>query len=162
MREVDLPMSSVKIPIDLREDNDQQQARGSSSLWIEAAKNVVRSPSAIFGLLIIGALLLIAVAAPVVATHDPILSMIGLPGETVQIKNGIVKVDDLVLEEDYLPEGMFVDGDATFNLKSDEYFVMGDNRPSSYDSRRWGPLKKFEIIGAVRLRFWPLNSLQVF
>ena len=105
----------------------------------------------------------------VVVFHNPanesefyIKRVIGLPGEKVEIKGGVVKLDGKVLEEGYLPKDMYVDGDATFNLKTDEYFVMGDNRPRSYDSRRWGPLKKFEIIGAVRLRFWPLDSLEVY
>jgi peptide/nickel transport system permease protein len=57
-------------------------AGGSSSLWLEALKNVVRNPSAIIGIFIIGTLIMIAIAAPLIATHDPILSMIGQAGET--------------------------------------------------------------------------------
>ena len=60
----------------------QAVSPGSKSLWIEAGKNVFRNPSAIIGMIIIGALLLIAAAAPLIATHDPVLSMIGQPGET--------------------------------------------------------------------------------
>ncbi|MDQ7024831.1 MAG: ABC transporter permease [Anaerolineae bacterium] len=58
------------------------QIRHSSNLWIEAAKNITHNPSAIIGMVILGILLIIAIAAPIVATHDPILSMIGQPGET--------------------------------------------------------------------------------
>ena len=54
----------------------------SSSLWLEAARNLLRNPSAILGLSIIGMLLFTAVAAPLIATHDPIKTMIGVPGET--------------------------------------------------------------------------------
>ena len=54
----------------------------SSSLWLEAARNLLRNPSAILGLSIIGLLLFTAVAAPLIATHDPIKTMIGVPGET--------------------------------------------------------------------------------
>lgn len=61
---------------------DAQESRRSSNLWLEALHNLVRNPSAILGSTLIGALLLIAVAAPLIATHDPILSMIGISGET--------------------------------------------------------------------------------
>lgn len=61
---------------------DADQPRYSSNLWIEALKNVSRNPSAIIGIVIIFGLLFIAVAAPLIATHDPIQSMIGQPGET--------------------------------------------------------------------------------
>ncbi len=64
------------------EDQIQLQDNRSSSLWVQATKNILRYPSAVIGLIIITVLLLIAVAAPLLATHDPILSMIGLPGET--------------------------------------------------------------------------------
>ena len=54
----------------------------SSNLWMEALRNLRRSPSAILGMAIIGALVIIAVAAPLFATHDPIKTMLGVPGET--------------------------------------------------------------------------------
>ena len=59
---------------------------GSQSLWLEALGNLRRNPSAIAGMLVIGTLILIALAAPLVATHDPILSMIGQPGETGRLQ----------------------------------------------------------------------------
>lgn len=66
------------------------QTRGrraaSQSLWLEALGNLRRNPSAIAGMLVIGTLILIALAAPLVATHDPILSMIGQPGETGRLQ----------------------------------------------------------------------------
>ncbi len=64
----------------------EDQRAGSQSLWIEAARNLRRNPSAITGLIVIGMLVLIALAAPVFATHDPILSMIGQPGETGRLQ----------------------------------------------------------------------------
>ena len=54
----------------------------SANLWLEALRNLRRSPSAVLGILIIGALVIIALAAPVFSTHDPIKTMIGVPGET--------------------------------------------------------------------------------
>ena len=64
----------------------EDRRAGSQSLWIEAARNLRRNPSAITGLIVIGLLVLIALAAPVFATHDPILSMIGQPGETGRLQ----------------------------------------------------------------------------
>ncbi len=71
-------MTPSKLPKTL----ETERPRQSSSLWVEAFKNIWRNPSAIIGIAIIGALVFIAVAAPILSTHDPILSMIGLPGET--------------------------------------------------------------------------------
>ena len=64
----------------------EDRRAGSQSLWIEALRNLRRNPSAITGLIVIGLLVLIALAAPIVATHDPILSMIGQPGETGRLQ----------------------------------------------------------------------------
>ena len=64
----------------------EDRRAGSQSLWIEALRNLRRNPSAITGLIVIGLLVLIALAAPVFATHDPILSMIGQPGETGRLQ----------------------------------------------------------------------------
>ena len=64
----------------------QGRRSGSQSLWLEALGNLRRNPSAIAGMLVIGLLILIALAAPLVATHDPILSMIGQPGETGRLQ----------------------------------------------------------------------------
>lgn len=60
---------------------EAEQTRHSSNLWVEALKNVTHNPSAIIGIFIIAGLIFIAVAAPIIATHDPIKSMIGEPGE---------------------------------------------------------------------------------
>lgn len=92
--------------------------------------------------------------------------IIGLPGETVSITRGaitITKTDgaDITLDEPYV-----VDEDATYTknvtLASDEYFVMGDNRPNSSDSRVWGPLPAKDIIGRVDLRLLPLAKASFF
>ena len=64
----------------------EDRRAGSQSLWIEALRNLRHNPSAIAGLIVIGLLVLIALAAPIVATHDPILSMIGQPGETGRLQ----------------------------------------------------------------------------
>lgn len=87
--------------------------------------------------------------------------IIGLPGETVRIERGnvaITRADGTALsfEEPYV-----VAEDATYTLTStlgaDQYFVMGDNRPKSSDSRVWGPLPKEDIIGRAYLRVFPFD-----
>jgi len=88
--------------------------------------------------------------------------IIGLPGEEVIVSGEEVKINGATLSEDYLPAEYGVLGERVFNLEDDEYFVMGDNRSQSFDSRSWGPLKRYEITGTVRLRFWPPGKLQIF
>jgi ABC-type dipeptide/oligopeptide/nickel transport system permease subunit len=75
-------MTETNLALERPEDQFDQTPRGSSSLWVEGIKNITRTPSAIIGLIIIGLLIITAVGAPLIATHDPILSMIGQPGET--------------------------------------------------------------------------------
>lgn len=92
--------------------------------------------------------------------------IIGLPGETVHINRGqttITKQDgtSLTLSEPYV-----VAEDATYTqdtvLGSDQYFVMGDNRPRSSDSRIWGPLPRKDIIGRALIRLLPLGEMGTF
>ena len=71
----------------------------SASLWLEALRNLRHSPSAILGSIIIGALVIIAVAAPVFATHDPIKTMIGVPGETGRLPSKPPCIPLLVCED---------------------------------------------------------------
>lgn len=79
--------------------------------------------------------------------------IIGLPGDKVVIENGTVKIypddspDGIELQEDYLLPGTTTRGDITITLQKDEYFVMGDNRNNSSDSRDWGVLPKENIVG---------------
>ncbi len=86
--------------------------------------------------------------------------IIGLPGEKIEIKGGDLFVNNNLLEEEYLKPGTetsFFSVDK-FILGKDQYFVLGDNRPFSFDSRRWGPINEKDIIGVVRVRFWPRLS----
>lgn len=91
--------------------------------------------------------------------------IIGLPGESVSIAGNKVTVtrtdgSTLTLEESYVVNHGNGSSD-TFNLKDDEYFVMGDNRPESSDSRVWGPLPRDHIIGRAFVRLLPLNTFSV-
>lgn len=91
--------------------------------------------------------------------------VIGLPGEQVKVEAGRVTVfnnqnpDGLVLDERaYLPAGLSTSGAVTTTLKSDEYFVLGDNRQFSHDSRAWGVLPESDVVGKVLVRAWPLSK----
>ncbi|MDP2820664.1 MAG: signal peptidase I [bacterium] len=92
--------------------------------------------------------------------------IIGLPGETLFVKDNKISIrydyEDKVLEEKYLTEGTLTPGKITITLKPDEYFVLGDNREHSSDSRMWGPIKTNSIIGRVVLRPISLVGLQNF
>jgi len=94
--------------------------------------------------------------------------VIGLPGERLLIKEGKIRVfnkdfpDGFLVDEKYLPSYIQTVGEKEVVLKNTEYFVMGDNRNFSFDSRNWGPLQKAEIVGVVRLRLWPLNQVMAF
>ncbi|HEY0979634.1 MAG TPA: signal peptidase I [Candidatus Paceibacterota bacterium] len=91
--------------------------------------------------------------------------IIGLPGETVHIKEGrtsITKADGTVLE---LDESYVVAEDATYTLDRslgpEQYFVMGDNRPKSSDSRTWGALPERDLMGRAYVRLMPVSALDV-
>ena len=91
--------------------------------------------------------------------------IIGLPGETVQIADGAIYIDGEVLQESYGREVMQDPGIAAepITLGEDEYFVLGDNRNQSSDSRdpSVGLIHRDEIIGRAWLRIWPLDSFGI-
>ena len=94
--------------------------------------------------------------------------IVGLPGETVRINNGRVEImnDDfpsgVVLDEaQYLPDDIRTGGQIMVELKDQEYFVLGDNRPASSDSRSWGVLSEEEIVGRAWIRAFPVDRLGV-
>jgi len=92
--------------------------------------------------------------------------IIGLPNETLEIKNDVITVfneeykEGLKLEQPFTSSG--VNGNSSFKLNKDEYFVMGDNRGASSDSRYWGALSKDLVVGRAFLRLWPINKMDVF
>ena len=90
--------------------------------------------------------------------------IIGMPGETVQIKDGKVYINDKELKSDVYGITDYIDypgiAEEPITLGDDEYFCLGDNRPVSQDSRykEVGPVKRSIIVGKVWIRIWPLTK----
>ncbi|HET7098941.1 MAG TPA: signal peptidase I [Patescibacteria group bacterium] len=89
--------------------------------------------------------------------------VIALPGETVMIKDGHVYVNEKILNESYIPysskttDGTFLCEGQEYRVPEGMYFVMGDNRNNSSDSRYWGPITKKEMTGRSWVIYWPIN-----
>lgn len=102
--------------------------------------------------------------------------IVGLPGEKIQIQDDRVIIynnehpNGFTLTENYLPSGtitvahnsQIVGNGKTITLSADQYFMMGDNRAYSSDSRDWGPITKSEIVGKVYLRVLPVSNFHLF
>jgi signal peptidase I len=92
--------------------------------------------------------------------------IIGLPNETVDIKGNEVTITNGAHTESFLLDQPFVKNPANntthFELKSDEYFVMGDNRSASSDSRYWGAVKKNLLTGRPLFRLLPVNKIDIW
>jgi signal peptidase I len=91
--------------------------------------------------------------------RDFIKRVIGLPGETVTISGGVVSVNGQALTEPYIAAPTQTNN--TWTLGPDQFFVMGDNRNNSSDSRSWGPLDKKFLVGRALVVYWPINALQI-
>ena len=97
---------------------------------------------------------------PLDPSEDFIKRIIGLPGDTVQTTPDSVRVDSVVLHEPFISIPSNI-ANETWKLAPDQFFVMGDNRDNSLDSRFWGPLDRSYIVGKVVLSYWPLNELSL-
>jgi signal peptidase I len=99
---------------------------------------------------------------PVQSPDDYIKRVIGLPGDHVVVQGGTVTVNGQALAESYVHGQVTSCGGryCDVTLGPDEYFVLGDNRPDSSDSRFWGPVKGENIRGKAWLRFYPLGDFK--
>lgn len=99
---------------------------------------------------------------------DFVKRVIALPGENIKIKDGVYYINDKKLDEFYdlnneqkRDGSVLKDGDDGITLGEDEYFLSGDNRNVSFDSRELGPIKREWIKGKVAFRFWPLDKFGI-
>ncbi len=105
--------------------------------------------------------------------NDLVKRVIGLPGDVISLSGGYVYIDGKRLDESWLPsseQGVTSAGPAgtasdlahPYRIPASHYFVMGDNRTDSCDSRYWGPISKSLIVGKVEVRVWPISSIKIF
>jgi signal peptidase I len=87
--------------------------------------------------------------------------IVGLPGETIEVRDGVVLLNGQPLPEPF-PHDLGHTSMASMVLGPLEYFVMGDNRDNSNDSRAFGPVHRESIVGRVWLRYWPVNDVTLF
>ena len=88
-------------------------------------------------------------------TTEYVKRVIGLPGEQVAGRGGSLYVNDTLLVEPYLPAGLRTDDFGPVTVPAGKLFVMGDNRGSSFDSRRFGPIDRSSLVGRVVVKVWP-------
>jgi len=105
--------------------------------------------------------------APPPFDSDFIKRVIGLPNETVMVKDNSVFINGQKLPEPYLPssyvttEKSFLREGVPYTIPTGYYMVMGDNREYSSDSREWGPISRSAIVGKAWVRYWPLDRIGV-
>lgn len=107
----------------------------------------------------------VVMVSPRNADIDFIKRVVGLPKETIELKSCQVYINGSLLVESYLepdtctgPES-FLQSSAAYQIPDNHYFLLGDNREHSSDSRDFGPVPKRKIIGKVIFRYWPLDRL---
>ena len=100
--------------------------------------------------------------------QDFIKRIMGLPGDRVEVRDGHIYLNDVLVKEPYLkPEiytkpGSYLQEGQSKTVTEGHYLVMGDNRGNSSDSREWGEITKAEIIGKVFVRYWPQDSIGLY
>ncbi|MGQ0824379.1 MAG: signal peptidase I [Actinomycetota bacterium] len=90
---------------------------------------------------------------------DLVKRVVGLPGDQLEARDGVVYVNGVALEEGYLPVGTRTEELPLQTVPPNSIFVMGDNRGGSHDSRRFGPISEDDIVGRVLVRIWPLSRV---
>ena len=97
---------------------------------------------------------------PADPSKDFVKRVVGLPGETVEVRSGTVYINGEALQEPYLQRPDSSNA-RLLTLREKEYYVIGDNRRNSNDSRVWGVVPEENIVGRVWLVYWPWEDIQV-
>jgi signal peptidase I len=97
---------------------------------------------------------------PLDTTRDFIKRVIGLPGDTITVTSNAVWVDGVKLNEPYVSAEANFQGE-TWHVPPGDYFVMGDNRPVSDDSRTWGFVPQKDLVGKAVLVYWPVSVFKL-
>jgi signal peptidase I len=95
---------------------------------------------------------------------DLVKRVIGLPGETISDRSGTVYINGRALDQTWLPKhtsSTFTASFAPVKIAANHYFMMGDNRVDSCDSRDWGTVPASYIVGRVELRIWPISRIAI-
>ena len=98
---------------------------------------------------------------------DFIKRVLGIPGDSISVHDNAIWINGQAVPEPYIPadnytkEAEFTRGGREFILGPEEYFLVGDNRPHSHDSRAFGPVNRQEIVGRAFFRYWPLDKIGI-
>ncbi|WP_418790073.1 signal peptidase I [Phosphitispora sp. TUW77] len=98
---------------------------------------------------------------PIDPDRDFVKRVIGLPGETLEIRDSMLYINGEFVEQPFLSPGLKYGSYGPVTIPQGHYFMMGDNRNNSEDSRFWGMLPQENIIGKTLLIYWPLNRVQL-
>src|SRR6266550_1635375 len=140
-----------------------EQAAGAASSERSAASSLFREVAEVVVLAVILYVDIIILRPPTNNSTDFIKRVIALPGEKLLIRSGVVYINGHRLDEPYLPEAWSNDNNYPRNgsdgevMPANDYFVMGDNRNRSQDSRFFGPISRDRIDGKAWFRIWPLD-----
>ncbi|TSC97281.1 MAG: signal peptidase I [Candidatus Berkelbacteria bacterium Licking1014_2] len=85
--------------------------------------------------------------------------VVGLPADKLEIKNGKIYLNDQALRELYLDKDIVIEPDKIWVVPDNQYFLMGDNRAASSDSRIWGTAPRQNLIGRAYLKIWPTSDI---